>query len=134
MMKSELIIAVAASQLLCTLATKSSSFKNICFLTNELTRNCKLKILPAQYGQTRLILLLLKFQFFHFLLIPLHFTQSVSSPWWLLVGTSSGNSCIIWSCLPKRSKTSVRGQLCKHTSILRKPSISELSSIQWDKT
>ena len=87
-MKSELQMAVAASQVACTLAEKSSSFKNTCFLTNELTINCKLKILPAKYGLNKAYFVATNISgSFHFLLSPLHFTQKCK----LTLAAAAGN-------------------------------------------
>ena len=48
------------------------------------------------------------------------FTQNSKQPWWLYEGISSGNWCIIWSCLPKINKTSMRGKFLKDTLRFKK--------------
>ena len=62
-------LAVAALYILCTLPKKSSSFKNTRLLIIELTKNCKLKILPAYFVTTYISV------FLHFLLFTLFLTQ-----------------------------------------------------------
>ena len=69
MMKLKLKIAAAALVNLGTLSKKSSSFKNTCFLTIELTNNCQLKILPAYFVTTKISF------FLHFLLSTLFHSQ-----------------------------------------------------------
>ena len=89
MMKLQEKIAFAASLIFFNLNEKSSSFMNTCFLTNELTMNCKLKFLPAwiwfnkaQFGTTNISV------FLYLLLSPLFLLKSVSLPWRLLAGIS----------------------------------------------
>ena len=100
--------------------TPADFMHNTSFLPNELTIKCNLEFLPASIPLKKHILAFLVFQFY-FISYFLHFflLKSLSLPWQpQLAGISSDNWCTIWSCPPKISKTSVRGELLNDTLIL----------------